>query len=102
MAESETESKATEKARPVSPGAFEDMERWTEEYLPRAWMRRWGWPSWGELTRPLERMAPRVDAQADRDKLAGLGGGVAPWTQAPCGGRARAFPEPRLSSDFCR
>lgn len=45
----------------------EDVERWIEEYLPRAWMRRWGWPSWGELTRPLERMGPRVDV-IDREE----------------------------------
>lgn len=67
MTESKTEAKPTEMARPVSPGAFEEMERWMDEYLPRAWMRRWGWPSWGELMRPLERMAPRVDV-VERDE----------------------------------
>lgn len=45
---------------------FEEMERWLEESVPRGWMRRWGWPSWGELTRPMERFAPRVDV-IDRD-----------------------------------
>lgn len=51
-------------SRAVSP--FEEMERWFEESLPRGWMHRWGWPSWGELTRPMERLAPRVNV-IDRD-----------------------------------
>lgn len=53
MTESKAEAKAMENARPVSPDAFEKMEPWMDEYLPRARMRRWGSPSCGELTPPL-------------------------------------------------
>jgi len=55
---------ATTPSRAVTP--LDEMERWFEEAMPRGWMRRWGWPSWGELTRPMERFAPRVDV-IDRD-----------------------------------
>jgi HSP20 family protein len=51
-------------SRAVSP--LEEMERWLDESFPRAWMHRFGWPSWGELTRPIERFAPRVNV-LDRD-----------------------------------
>lgn len=51
-------------SRAMSP--FEEIEQAFADYLPRGWMHRWGWPSWGELTRPLERLAPRVDV-IDRD-----------------------------------
>lgn len=51
-------------SRALSP--FEEMERAFEDYFPRGWIHRWGWPSWGELTRPVERLAPRVDV-IDRD-----------------------------------
>lgn len=68
-----TEEKAEEKATPVERIApsralspLEEMERVFEDYFPRGWMNRWGWPSWGELSRPLERLAPRVDV-IDRD-----------------------------------
>lgn len=54
---------------PGRPRSREDVERWIEEYLPRAWMRRWGWPSWGELTRPMERMGPRVDVIDREDEV---------------------------------
>jgi HSP20 family protein len=66
MAESEQKERAMERQQPQVPGPVEEMERWLDEYFPRAWMRRWGWPSWGELTRPIERLAPRVDV-LDRD-----------------------------------
>lgn len=52
---------------PVQGRTREELERWMDEYLPRAWMRRWGWPSWGELTRPMERLGPRVDV-IDREE----------------------------------
>lgn len=45
---------------------FEEMERWLEEPFPRGWRHRLSWPSWGELTRPIEGAAPRVDV-IDRD-----------------------------------
>jgi HSP20 family protein len=51
-------------SRAVSP--LEEMERWLDESFPRAWMHRFGWPSWGELIRPIERFAPRVNV-LDRD-----------------------------------
>jgi HSP20 family protein len=51
-------------SRALSP--FEEMERLFEETFPRGWMHRWGWPSWGELTRPMERISPRVNV-IDRD-----------------------------------
>lgn len=53
-----------QRARPMS--RFEEMERWFDEFLPGAWMRRRGWPSWGELVRPIEGVMPRVDV-IDRD-----------------------------------
>lgn len=51
--------------RALSP--FEEMERLFEESFPRGWMQRWGWPSLGELTRPMERISPRVNV-IDRDE----------------------------------
>jgi HSP20 family protein len=58
----ETEHKVNVAAGAPAPGGpFEELERWLNEYLPRAWIRRWGSPSWGELTRPIERLAPRID-----------------------------------------
>jgi len=50
-----------------SAGAIEEMERMFDEFMPRGWVNRWGWPSWGELTRPIERFAPRVNV-LDRDE----------------------------------
>lgn len=52
-------------SRALSP--FEEMERLIEESFPRGWMHRWGWPALGELTRPMERIAPRVNV-VDRDE----------------------------------
>ncbi len=66
MAENEQKEGAMQRSGPALPRTFEDMEHLFDEYFPRPWMRRWGWPSWGELTQPLERMAPRVDV-IDRD-----------------------------------
>lgn len=45
---------------------FEELERWFDEAMPLRRLHRWGWPSLGELTRPLERIAPRVNV-IDRD-----------------------------------
>lgn len=45
---------------------FGEMEHWLDESFPRGMMNRWAWPSWGELTRPLERVSPRVNL-VDRD-----------------------------------
>jgi HSP20 family protein len=45
---------------------IQDMERWFEESFPRGWMHRWGMPTWGELTRPMESLSPRVNV-IDRD-----------------------------------
>lgn len=73
MAQQEKQGKELEKTTPsrgLTP--FEEMERWFEDFFPRTWMHRWGWPhrgggpSWGELSRPLESMAPRVNV-IDRD-----------------------------------
>lgn len=68
-AEQKTEGKAGA-VEHVTPSRalsrFEEMERMFEDFVPRGWMHRWGWPSWGELTRPMERLAPRVDV-IDRD-----------------------------------
>ena len=50
--------------RPLS--RFEEMERWFDEFLPGAWMRRRGWPSWAEFMHPIEGVMPRVDV-IDRD-----------------------------------
>jgi len=62
--EKETEGKegAVERAAPsraLSP--FEEMERAFEDYFPRGWIHRWGWPTWGEMTSAMERAAPRID-----------------------------------------
>jgi len=67
MAKTEEQGRRLERSHPTSTSPTEEMERWLDDYHPRAWMRRWGWPSWGELTRPIERMAPRVDV-IDRDE----------------------------------
>jgi len=67
MNKSVTPTKASEAATPpVRPNPFEEMERWLEEPFPRGWRHRWSWPSWGELTRPIESTSPRVDV-IDRD-----------------------------------
>ena len=63
-------SKEIQAARPtraLSP--YEEMERMFENYFPRGWMRpfRTEWPSWGELTAPLEARMPKVDV-IDRDE----------------------------------
>jgi HSP20 family protein len=67
-------NKTAEKAPLMERGApaassvtmLDDMESMLQEMMPRGWMRRMGWPSWGELTRPIERFAPRVNV-LDRD-----------------------------------
>ncbi|MCI0506210.1 MAG: Hsp20/alpha crystallin family protein [Gammaproteobacteria bacterium] len=53
-------------ARTLSP--FEEVDRMLEGFFPRGWMRpfRTEWPSWGELTAPLEMQLPKVDV-IDRD-----------------------------------
>ena len=40
---------------------WNDVEHLIEDAWPQGWPRRLGWPSWGELTRVLEAMGPRVD-----------------------------------------
>lgn len=47
-------------------GPIDEMERWFKNAFPLTWMNRWGWPSWGELTRPMEAVGPRVNV-IDRD-----------------------------------
>jgi HSP20 family protein len=53
-------------SRALSP--FEEMDRWFENVFPRGWMQplRREWPSWGELTVPLETRIPKIDV-VDRD-----------------------------------
>jgi len=48
---------------------FDEMERWMDEFLPRRWMQRWGWPTTSELGRSLERIGPRVDLIDREDEL---------------------------------
>lgn len=48
---------------------FDEMERWMDEFLPRRWMQRWGWPGPSELGRTIERFAPRVDLIDREDQL---------------------------------
>jgi HSP20 family protein len=62
--EKEKELERITPSRALSP--FEEMERLFGESFPRGWMHRWGWPSWGELTRTIERIGPRVNV-IDRD-----------------------------------
>ena len=52
-----------------SMNPIQGMEHWFEEALPRGWMHRWGRPSWGELTRPMESMAPRVNVIDHDDEV---------------------------------
>lgn len=67
MAKESKQHKEMEKVTPSHmPTPLEEMERWFGESMPRGMMHRWGWPSWGELTRPLERLAPRTNV-IDRD-----------------------------------
>lgn len=44
---------------PLSP--FDEMDQWMNDFFPRRWMQRWGWPSMGELGRAMEGYSPRVD-----------------------------------------
>jgi HSP20 family protein len=47
---------------------FDRMERLLESLMPRSWLRpRREWPSWRELTAPLEGWLPRIDV-IDRDQ----------------------------------
>lgn len=61
------EAQRAQSARMLSP--FEEMDRWFEGAFPRGWMRPFQreWPMWGELARPFESRAPRVDV-IDRDE----------------------------------
>lgn len=59
--------KTVEPSHPLTP--FEDFERWFDDAFPTAWRHRRGWPSWGELTRPAERLAPRVDVVERDDEI---------------------------------
>lgn len=53
--------------RALSP--FEEMDRMFESFFPRGWMRpfRSEWPTFGELTAPMEARLPKVDV-IDRDE----------------------------------
>jgi len=66
MARSIEEQKELE-SEPRGPSPLEVMERWFEGSLPRRWRR--GWPSRGELTGPIERIAPRIDLIDREDEL---------------------------------
>ena len=59
-----TPQQTAKPSHPLTP--YEDFERWVDEAFPMAWMHRRGWPSWGELTTPADRLLPRVDV-VDRD-----------------------------------
>ena len=70
MAKTRKRDTALSKLEPArSMGPLEEMERWFDEAFPRAWMHRWGWPSWNELSRPMERMAPRMDVVEHDDEV---------------------------------
>jgi HSP20 family protein len=65
--EKTTPAKTVETQRAITP--FEDLERWFDENFPTAWLHRRGWPSWGELTLPAERLSPRVDVVERDDEI---------------------------------
>lgn len=70
MAKTRKKETAVSKVEPArSMGPLEEMEHWFDEAFPRAWMHRWGWPSWNELSRPMERMAPRMDVVEHDDEV---------------------------------
>ena len=50
-------------------GPVEDLERRFDNFFRRSFMRpsQWDWPSWSELTAPLEEKLPRVDV-IDREE----------------------------------
>lgn len=70
-AENETEKtnvpEKVEPRRELSP--FEEMERLFDDFLPRHWMRRWGWPDmgWPAWESRMGLRMPRVDV-IDRDE----------------------------------
>lgn len=63
----ENQQKSDKPGSSLTKNTIGQMERWFEDYYPRHWLHRWGLPTWGELTRPLERVGPRVDV-IDREE----------------------------------
>jgi HSP20 family protein len=45
----------------------EEMDRWMGSFFPGRMMRRWGWPSMAEMTKPLEDISPKVNV-IDKDE----------------------------------
>ncbi|HZP93829.1 MAG TPA: Hsp20/alpha crystallin family protein [Burkholderiales bacterium] len=70
--ESPEKGKALEKAPAHVVSPFEEMERlmdrMSESFFPRRWLRRmrWEWPDWPQLAELPELRVPRVDV-VDRD-----------------------------------
>lgn len=70
MAKEVTKQKEGQMMKPEGlPSPFEEMERWMDEFLPRRWMRQWGWPAASELGRAMGRFGPRVDLIDREDEL---------------------------------
>jgi len=64
--ESAKDIQTTQTNRVLSP--FDEMDRWFGNIFPRDWMKSFhrDWPSWGDLSAPLEGRLPKVDV-IDRD-----------------------------------
>ncbi len=67
--ESKQELQKAEPRHALSP--FEEMDRMFEDFLSRGWMRpfHWEWPSVGEIAKPFEGKAPRVDVIERDDEV---------------------------------
>lgn len=64
----EKESKGMQKAEPARAlSVYEEMDRMFDRFFPQSWAPfRMGFPSWGDMMKPLEGVMPRVDV-IDRD-----------------------------------
>lgn len=45
---------------------FDEMERWMDEFLPRRWMQRWGWPGPSVAKSNLTEGRPKQGADMRR------------------------------------
>jgi len=76
MEEARQEMEVLEEKLPTRTASpFEEMERWMEDFLPRRWMPWRSWPSMSELSRLMDRFAPRIDL-IDRDEEIVLRAGI--------------------------
>lgn len=64
-------AKAKRRETAILSSPFEEMERWFENFYPRAWLRplHWELPRWSELMGSFEARMPRVDVLDQKDKV---------------------------------